>query len=294
MVILHNFFNPSHFEYFLDKYKELPITLFMDYKPNLKELSLNPIKIYLIHEPNELFGVHDFVAYNHHAFNLILTYNKLLLNKLPNTIEFSFGLPNTEDKEYYDKFLNPQKEFKVSFLCGIKTESEGHQMRQNVYKLKDLIKTPNNWEYTLDDFDQENQVRPGYSNYSKSQYKLPKTESPEIFGKRILFDDYMFHVAIENVKVDNWYTEKISQAFATKTIPLYWGCSNIGELGYDERGIIRFNDEEELINIINNLTPEDYYSRLPYIEHNYQLAMEDTFKNKLSLFLDQIKSSNNL
>jgi hypothetical protein len=104
----------------------------------------------------------------------------------------------------------------------------------------------------------------------------------------------MFHIAVENVKIDNWYTEKIAQSFATKTVPIYWGCPNIKELGYDERGIIRFNSEEELIRIINNLTPEDYYSRLPYIEHNYQVAMEDTFRNKLSSFLDQIKLTNNL
>ena len=48
------------------------------------------------------------------------------------------------------------------------------------------------------------------------------------------------------------------------------------------------------IRIINNLTPEDYYSRLPYIEYNYQVAMEDTFRNKLSSFLDQVKLTNNL
>jgi hypothetical protein len=37
----------------------------------------------------------------------------------------------------------------------------------------------------------------------------------------------MFHIAVENVKIDNWYTEKISQSFATKTVPIYWGCPNI-------------------------------------------------------------------
>ena len=42
MVILSNFFNEAQFKYFLDKYKDLNITLFYDVVPNEEQLKLNP------------------------------------------------------------------------------------------------------------------------------------------------------------------------------------------------------------------------------------------------------------
>ena len=99
----------------------------------------------------------------------------------------------------------------------------------------------------------------------------------------------MFHLCVENVKQDNWYTEKITQAFATKTLPIYWGCENLNENGYNEQGIIRFKDEEDLINIVNNLTPEDYYKRLPYINYNYKRVKDDTFRKTIDTILNYIK-----
>ena len=66
------------------------------------------------------------------------------------------------------------------------------------------------------------------------------------------------------------------------------------DFGYDERGIIRFNSPEELINIINNLTPNDYYERLPYINYNYELAKIDTIENNTIQFFDQFINLNNI
>jgi hypothetical protein len=103
----------------------------------------------------------------------------------------------------------------------------------------------------------------------------------------------MFHVCVENVKYDNWYTEKIGEAFCTKTVPIYWGCPNIGEY-YDERGIITFDSLEELPYIINSLTPEKYYEMKPYIDYNYEVALKDNFANNLNEFFTQLIELNNL
>jgi hypothetical protein len=112
-------------------------------------------------------------------------------------------------------------------------------------------------------------------------------------GRRVLFDNSMFNVVIENVKYNNWYN-KIGDNFATKTVPIYWGCPNIEEFGYDERGIIRFDSPEELCYIINTLTPEKYNQMLPYIEYNYQVVKQDTFENNISQFLNSFIEINNL
>jgi hypothetical protein len=82
----------------------------------------------------------------------------------------------------------------------------------------------------------------------------------------------MFHIAVENSQNKNYFTEKIVDAFLTKTLPIYWGCPNIGEY-FDDRGIILFNNENELIDIINSLTEEDYNNRKEYIEKNTQIAL---------------------
>jgi len=114
-----------------------------------------------------------------------------------------------------------------------------------------------------------------------------------VYGKRICYENPMFHVCVENVKQDNWYTEKIGEAFCTKTVPIYWGCPNIGDY-YDSRGIIIFNTKEELIDIVNNLTPEKYYEMKPYIDYNFNIALYDSFTNKLVTFFEEVIKINSI
>lgn len=295
MFIKSNFIQAHiFFPYFKEKYKNTPISLFMDYTPSMEDLNQNPYNFIILHEPNEFFGIHNWVYDNANYFSAVLTYNSKLLNNLPNAIKFNFGVPNTDDKEYFNSFKHKQKDFEISFLSGMKDISQGHKLRQEVYKLENSINIPKKWFKVLDDFDHEKGVRPGYGEYSKSLSSIPKTEAPEQYGKRFLFNDSMFHIVIENVKVDNWYTEKLIQAFNTKTLPLFWGCDNLNDEGYDEKGIIRFNTSEELLNIINNLTEKDYTDRLPYINHNYKLSLKDNFKNKLEDILDWIIKENKI
>jgi hypothetical protein len=59
----------------------------------------------------------------------------------------------------------------------------------------------------------------------------------------------------------------------TKTIPLYWGCSNI-EKYFDTTGWILFNTFDELRDSISKLTP-DYYSKYTeVIEKNAKEALK--------------------
>jgi hypothetical protein len=290
MVVLSNFYNKKQLDYFEEKYKDLDITLFFDVIPSKEQLSLSPRNYLVLHEPNELFRLHDTIIPHASKFDAIFTYSKRLLKLLPNAIYFHHnGLISTEDEEYYNSFKTKEKQFEVSFLCGTTNWAEGHKLRQKVYKLKNKISIPKQWYYVLEDFDVTKQVRPGYNYYSKDLSHIPDGEAAEHYGKRILFNDSMFHIAVENCEIDNWYTEKISQAFATKTVPLYWGCKNLRERGYDERGIIRFTDENHLLEIVNNLTPEDYYKRLPYINYNYQVSLIDTFRTQLHKILNYLK-----
>ena len=55
------------------------------------------------------------------------------------------------------------------------------------------------------------------------------------------------------------------------TVPIFWGCENIGEY-FNEKGILQFNTGPELFNILDNLSEKQYYDMMPYIKENYEIA----------------------
>lgn len=275
----------------LEKYKNKSITIFNDYIPQHQN-ELSDINIIILNEPNELFGLHEFVKYKAYKnFNAVLSWNEELLGELSNYVLFIHGETNL-DMDYINTFnINPKRYFGVTFLSGILELIEGHKLRQKILLQENKINVPKNWWKILDDFDLERGQRPGYF-----EIKIGPNGNPiEGDGKKQVWNTHkMFHVAVENSKHNNYFTDKVLDCFGTKTLPIYWGAPNIGEW-YDERGIITFNDENELVEIINKLTPEDYYSRLPYIENNYELVKQQGFFFKrLETFLDELIKINNL
>lgn len=294
MKIFANYLPQDRYDYHigsLEKYKNTPITIFNDYVPKEGQLSLNPVNILILNEPNEFFGLHNFAVNYQSDFALIMTWSEVVLNNCPNSILFYHGETNL-DLPYIESYAkNPERVFQHTYLSGILDKIEGHQLRQRVYKKESAITTPHKWWYVLDDFDHTRGNRPGYF-----EEKMTKDGNPiEGEGKKQVWNtNAMFHVAIENSKYNNYFTDKILDCFATKTLPIYWGAPNIGDF-YNSDGIISFNDEDELVEILNKLTPEDYYSRLEAIEQNYELAKEQGFFFKrLETFLDELIKVNNL
>jgi hypothetical protein len=78
----------------------------------------------------------------------------------------------------------------------------------------------------------------------------------------------MFHVAIENCKNDNFFTEKLLDCFRTFTVPIYWGTEVVLDI-FDRRGIIYAHDLEELQKSVASLTVKDYWSRLNAMAENH-------------------------
>ena len=284
MKIFSNFIPQSRYETRLniEELKDKSITIFNDYPPKLlEELQINPINIFICNEPNEFFGIHDWVIQNQHLFTIILTWSQKVLDNCSNATLFYHGERNI-DLEYIEKFkdkgskktlgpydvdfVNPV--FEVSFLRGILNKIEGHHLRHKIFDKENEIKIPYKFWSVLSDFNFEKNNRPDGQD-------LPNGNPIEGEGKKEVWNrNSMFHVAVENSQHQNYFTDKIIDCFATKTIPIYWGAPNIGDF-YNKEGIITFQNENELIEIINNLTPKDYYSRLKAVEENYQQALED-------------------
>jgi hypothetical protein len=289
LKIFTNFKTSNDFEFLFSKYSDKPITIFNDYIPkNHSDLQHNPYNFLIIHEPNEFFGMHNWVLQNHNLFGGIFTWSENILNNCDNAILFDHGA-RSEGDEWLNTFETiTDKKFKVTFLSGAKILVEGHRFRQEIYKLKDQIQIPNRWYYVLDDFNWDDYNKGGIGRSTR-----PESATFNNVPKRVCYNENMFHVAVENIKSNNWYTEKIGDAFASKTLPIYWGCPNIGEY-FDKRGIITFETKEELLDIINNLTPDDYYSRLEYINTNYELVKNSFFPYTLDNLIQQIIDLNNI
>lgn len=77
-------------------------------------------------------------------------------------------------------------------------------------------------------------------------------------------DDYMFTICIENAEEAGYFTEKVLDAFATGTIPVYKGTRSILE-HFDGDGIL-FLEETPL----HTLTADLYYSKFAAIENNIE------------------------
>lgn len=289
LKIFTNFKTQEDFSFLYPKFKDKPITIFNDKFPsNLEDLKLNPYNILIIHEPNEFFDLHNLTIKYSHIFSAILTWSDLILKNCSNAIWFDHGARN-EDNEWIKSFENTtSKKFEISFLSGAKKLSEGHLLRQEIYRLEEKIIIPKKWFYVLEDFD--------WDDFNKGGIGRSKGTNTATFNnlpKRICYNDSMFNIAVENVKHNNWYTEKLGDALASKTVPIYWGCPNIGEF-FDKKGIITFETKEELIDIINSLTPELYESMLPHIENNYKLVYNSYFPYTLENILTQIIELNNI
>ena len=293
MEIFSNFKLDGYFNFFHKKYKEYPITLYFDYLVDNTQINFDRVNLFLTHEPNELFGIHNWVYQNHYLFDAVISWNEKLVSSIPNGVEFHCSWRTNSSPEW--EWLG-DKQFEVSFLSGVKDLTEGHKLRHKIYNIGNQVTIPKKWYKVLDDFDHENGVRPGYHQYSKDLSHIPDVFKfdPLYYGKKFLFENSMFHIGIENVKHNNWINDRLWSCFASKVVPIYWGCPNIEDFGYDERGVIRFEDEKDLIVILNSLTEQDYYDRLPYINHNYQVNKLDTLENKLSYFLDELIKLNNL
>ena len=80
---------------------------------------------------------------------------------------------------------------------------------------------------------------------------------------------YMFSIVIENDKYETYYTEKLTDCFATGTIPVYWGAPDIGDI-FNKDGIIELTPDFDP----KMLTKELYESKIDAVRDNFNRVKE--------------------
>lgn len=238
----------------LKDYKHLDVSIFCDIIPQSGQFS--SINVMILQEPDEYFGLHTWTIKNQELFQLILSWNDRVLNNCIHSMYTTFGgswlLP-----EQYTK--SREKKFEIAHLSGKLQMSYGHSLRHEILSRQDEIKIPKRFFHTYGERDDISKAR---------------------IGKEEVFADSMFNIAIENFSHRGYFTEKLLDCFLFKTLPIYWGCSNIGEY-FNEKGIIKFENVDDLIEKVNWLENEkllgkDYRWLYPenIIEENYNRALQ--------------------
>ncbi|HZK54106.1 MAG TPA: glycosyltransferase family 10 [Desulfosporosinus sp.] len=95
--------------------------------------------------------------------------------------------------------------------------------------------------------------------------------------------NYKFSIAFENSSTPGYTTEKIIQAFAAKTIPIYWGNPEIGK-EFNEKAFVNCHQHDsiddivaEVMNIDNNY--DRYYNMLLEPAFLQKFDVQNLYKN---------------
>ncbi|MBA4249367.1 MAG: hypothetical protein C0440_02085 [Candidatus Pelagibacter sp.] len=231
------------------------------------------------HEPSPYSPDLHSIQRKKHLYSLILHSSKAVCEN--NNYQHHLG--GFLFNNYFGGFtrFSPEKEFAVSHLCSFSYGAASN----NPYKLHTNVSL--NYLMRKELIDRKTEIHtPGLklaffvSNRPNIPDEYRALKIPTNIGKAEALYSSQFHIVIENCCEIDYFSEKIIEPILNKSIPIYIGCPNIGEY-FDKRGMFIANNVDDLIRIINNLTPETYQKMSQYIEINYQKALKMKNENQL-------------
>jgi len=207
-------------------------------------------------EPDFLCTPSDKIIERSDQLSLILTRRKDILDKCrDNARPLVYGTTWVGDLGVPDKVPT------ISFTCTSKYYdlADGYVLRHEIVDKLEAVKStsPMKFEYWAS---------------SRLPFK-PEIADHFIEESRGPLFSSMFHVAVENQRCDNYFTEKIVDCFRTKTVPIYFGTADIVDY-FDPEGMIIINGFSDLLNVLSRLTPQDYLNMMTHVENNYLRSLE--------------------
>jgi glycosyl transferase family 10 (putative fucosyltransferase) len=178
----------------------------------------------------------------HWRFYKVLTKSAPLLAQIKNGVFYYFGSTFIEDHAEVDK----TKLKMASLIASARRDLEGHKLR---HETVDYIRG--------EKIDVDIMGR-GYKPFENKADGLAP---------------YRYSVVIENVREQDYFTEKLVDACLCKTVPIYWGAPNIADY-FDVRGMIICETADEIRTALANISVSDYQARLKWIKKNRDAATE--------------------
>ena len=212
------------------------------------------VRIFLTSQPEGNFN--EVIKSHQHCFTYLLTQQAELLT-LPNAHLFispgSFVDPNPDIK----------KRFAVSTVITGRNCLPGHALRHELYVRRKEINIPFDIYFGT-------WMPPGYDDPEAKHLDWGVGQGRKDKAKAM---DCMFHIAIDSFRRENHISEKLIDPLITKTIPLYWGCTNLSDY-FNTDGIIQVATVNEIIYLTNLLTQAFYYDSIASVKDNYFRALK--------------------
>lgn len=201
-------------------------------------------QVMLLIEPRSVQpNVYEYALEVADQYEYVFTHDSQLLAVLPNAKPIIWG-------NIWCRCENPKKTKLISMTSSDKEMCELHKERKRIArKYKDKIDV--------------------YGTIDGGNYCDPIDT----------LKDYKYSVVIENYIDDIWFTEKICNCFATKTIPIYYGARDIGKY-FNTKGIINCKSIEELEEKLDyylenkDLLEFLYVKNETALEENYELSKQ--------------------
>lgn len=244
---IENIRKPKQISYTYNKNVPSNVSIYSDNWLGAIQNSKTKYNVAWLMEPRALNSVpYENVERMINAFDLVLTYDDKLLTRYPDKCRYivasAIYLPTKET-------LASHKKSKIcSHIYSNKKQIQGHIMR---HQIAEMIRKK---ELNVDLYGS------GTGTYLRNK----------IDG----LSSYMFSIIVENNCSPNYVTEKFYDCVATKTVPIYFGDPNIAS-SFNEKGIIKFSNIDELENILRNLNEQLYISMCEPIEENYSIVINN-------------------
>ena len=186
-----------------------------------------------------IFEVNNWIKENTHL--LEQCYEKIFVNdesflSLSGLYEY---VPPASNMPWINKRKIFEKTKLVSIIASNKNYATGHKLRHKII---------NKYKHDIEVYG--------------SSYKKIETKDEGIVP-------FMFSICIENSKYDTYYTEKVTDAIACGTVPIYWGTDKINTI-FNPKGFIFLDDNFD----ITNLSKDLYESKLDYIKENLEILKQ--------------------
>lgn len=245
---------PKRVEIMVDKFKASPVPF-------------NEIRIILLWEPT-LYVVSNVMMYPN-FYSYVFTYHDFILDNNEKAVYF-MGVTT-----FVDPNIPHEKKFAVGTVVGDKRSPvfPGYKKRHELWFKRNQVTIPKEFYLSGKSRYTKPIIHTAYGDIVIEGELTVQQDKDHVFNT-------MYHIAIENVFLKNWFTEKIVDCFLTRTIPIYIGCENIGEY-FNTDGIIHVKSVDEAIAVCNTLTPEYYNARLDAIEDNFNRSLKYKNFNKM-------------
>lgn len=199
-------------------------------------------------------------------FDLVVVSSEHLVGSSPKVVPLEFGttwLPAG--------VAPPEKRPGISIVVGRKRRAEGHRLRHELWRRQDEILAPKSF------FKSERGWPRKLSWLRGCSWVDPLPANPwgwpALGDSKLPLFETQFHIAIENCRSRYYFTEKLIDCLLTDTVPIYWGCRNIGDY-FDTSGIIQVENLDELIAACNTATAGLYQRMEPARAKNRERAHE--------------------